>query len=146
VSAPVVLDASAAVELLVLSAVGRRLAHRLADPDVEIHAPHLMAVEVTQVLRREVAAGRMTSARGRAAVDDLVDLGVQRHDHEVLLPRVWQLRDNVTAYDAVYLALAEALDAPLLTLDARLGRAAGHQAAVEVLGASEGGGIYPVSG
>lgn len=132
----VVLDASAVVELLIVSDVGRHLARRLADPDVEIHAPHLVAVEVAQVLRRMVSSGRMTPARGHAAVLQLIDLGIQRHDHEALLPRVWQLRDNATAYDAMYLALAEALDAPLLTVDARLGRAPGHRAVVEVLGAT----------
>lgn len=137
-SPAIVLDASAAVELLLGSDVGRRLAHRLADPDIGVHAPHLLTIEVAQVLRRVVGSGRMTPARGRAALANLVDLDVQRHDHEFLLPRVWQLRDNATAYDALYLALAEALDAPLLTLDARLGRAPGHRAAVEVLGVTVG--------
>lgn len=137
-SPAVVLDASAAVELLLGSDTGHRLAHRLADPETGVHAPHLLTVEVAQVLRRVVRSGRMTAARGRASLANLVDLDVQRHDHELLLPRVWQLRDSATAYDAVYLALAEVLDAPLLTLDARLARAPGHRAAVEVLDAGGG--------
>jgi predicted nucleic acid-binding protein len=91
-----------------------------------------MDVEVTQVLRRFVARGEIEPERARQALEDLADLPLQRYAHDVLLPRVWELRQNLTAYDAVYVALAEVLDAPLLTRDARILRAPGHGARVEV--------------
>ena len=128
-----VLDASAALELLLNTPAGVRIAGRIADPRETLHAPHLLDVEVAQVLRRQEATGTLRPERGRTALQDLGDLDLQRYPHDVLLPRIWQLRRNVTAYDAAYLALAEALDAPLLTCDARLGRAPGHRARVEVV-------------
>ncbi|MGG5260232.1 type II toxin-antitoxin system VapC family toxin [Phycicoccus avicenniae] len=129
----IVLDASAVVELLLGLPRAASVADRIADPDLSLHAPHLLGVETAQVVRRFVRAGVVTADRGAQALVDLVDLDVERHEHEPLLPRVWELRDSVTAYDATYLALAEVLDAPLLTLDARLARSAGHTAAVELL-------------
>jgi predicted nucleic acid-binding protein len=98
----------------------------------KLHAPHLIDVEVTQVLRRYSRAGDITHARGREALSDLALLPIQRYPHEPLLDRVWQLRNNVTAYDAVYLALAEGLDAVFLTLDAALARIPTVRASVEV--------------
>jgi len=98
-----------------------------------LHAPHLLAVEVAQVVRRYVAAGQVPPARGAAAVADLADLDVALYPHEALLPAVWRLRRNLTAYDAVYVALAEVLDAPLLTLDRRLATAAGHDATIDLI-------------
>ena len=68
-----------------------------------------------------------------SALQDVIDLDIVRYDHEVLLPRVWELRKNVTAYDGMYVALAEALDAPLLTADRRLARSRGHRARIEVV-------------
>jgi predicted nucleic acid-binding protein len=97
-----------------------------------LHAPHLLDVEVAQVLRRYSVAGNITPERGRQALTDLVDFPIHRSPHDVLLPRIWELRHNVTAYDAAYLALAEALAAPLVTCDARLASAPGHAARVEV--------------
>lgn len=85
-------------------------------------------------MRRLVVAGAIPAERGSRAIRRLSQLDLARHPHEELLPRVWELRDNLTAYDAVYVALAEALNAPLLTLDARLARAPGHRARVELLG------------
>lgn len=98
-----------------------------------MHAPHLIDVEVAQVIRRYAAKGEMDNARGRAALEDLADFPLRRYPHDVLLPRVWELRSNLTAYDAVYVALAEALDAPLLTRDQRLAAAAGHRARMELV-------------
>ncbi len=98
-----------------------------------LHAPHLLDVEVAQVIRRYAANGDIDAGRGRAALDDLADMNLQRYPHGFLLPRVWDLRENITAYDAVYIALAEALDAVLLTRDQRLARAAGHRARVVVV-------------
>lgn len=129
----IVLDASAAIEMLLGTAAGGLVAERLADPTESLHAPHLLDVEVAQVLRRTEATGVLTARRGRAALQDLADLDLHRYGHDLLLPRIWELRRNVTAYDAAYLALAEALDAPLLTCDTRLARAPGHRAQVALI-------------
>lgn len=127
----IVLDASALVELVLVTPAGRRIAGRIADPVLGLHVPHLVDVEVTQALRRFAREGEIDAASATAALEDLRDLDLQRHAHEPLLQRVWELRENLTAYDAVYVALAEVLDAPLLTCDAPLARAPGHAARVE---------------
>ena len=129
----IVLDASAAIELLRRSEIGRRVAERLAADDEALHVPHLLDVEVSQGLRRLVRVGELSPTRAGAAIEDLSDLTVVRHAHDDLLLRVWAMRDNLTAYDAVYVALAEALDATLLTLDGRLAKAPGHRARVQLL-------------
>ena len=98
-----------------------------------LHAPHLLDLEVTQVLRRCVAAGQIDEERGRAALSDLSEFPLRRYPHVLLLPRVWELRNNFTAYDAVYVALAEVIDAPLLTRDQRLAAAARRHVKVEVV-------------
>lgn len=130
----IVLDASAVVELLVRLPLGDAVAARLADPDTTLHAPDLLLVETAHVVRRFTLAGTLGPDDGRRVLTDLVDLGVQTYPHEPLLPRVWQLRDALTAYDATYVALAEALGARLLTTDARLDRAAGVRCDVVVVG------------
>ena len=86
----------------------------------ELHAPQLIDVEVTQVLRRYVLAGELDGDHGRTLLNDLMLFPMRRHPHQLLLGRIWDLRDNLSAYDATYLALAEALDAALLTDDKRL--------------------------
>ncbi len=129
----IVLDASAVLELLLNTEGGSQVSDRIADPAESLHAPHLLSVEVAQVLRRYVASRSISAELAVAALDDLAALDIDRYEHEPLLPRVWELRDNATAYDAVYLALAEVLDAPLLTFDARLAAAPGHTASVELL-------------
>ena len=88
------------------------------------------------MLSRFVAAGRISADRGREALDDFLDLAVVRYPHDVLAARMWELRDNLTAYDAMYVALAEALGAPLITTDRRLAGAAGIRCVVEVLPAA----------
>ena len=93
----------------------------------------MLDIEVAQVIRRYAANGEIDDERGRAALADLADFRLQRYPHDFLLPRVWDLRNNLTAYDAVYVALAEALEAPLLTRDRRLAGAAGHRASVELV-------------
>jgi predicted nucleic acid-binding protein len=130
----IVLDASAAIEWLLQTRVGQRIEPRLFGEGETLHAPHLLDVEVAQVLRRFAAAGRITSERGWEALEDLTDLAAVRYPHHVLLARIWQLRDNLTAYDATYIALAEALGAVLVTCDARLAEAPWHQARVDVFG------------
>ena len=129
----IVLDASAVVEWLLQLPRARQVAERLADLDEPLHAPHLIDVEVAQVVRRLTSNGVVRAGRGAHALADLADLDLERHPHDVLLPRVWRLRDNLTAYDATYVALAEALDAPLVTLDARLATAPGHEARIDVV-------------
>jgi predicted nucleic acid-binding protein len=128
----IVLDASALVELLLGTAPGRAIAARIADPEVALNVPHLADVEVAQALRRYVREGELDVATAGAALVDLRALDVERHSHEPLLERVFALRDNLTAYDAVYVALAEALDAALLTCDGRLARAPGMSRRVEL--------------
>lgn len=128
----IVLDASAAIELLRGSGAGRTVAEYLRT-DEALHVPHLLDVEVTQGLRRLVRTGELEPARAEAALDDLTDLAAVRHSHDGLVRRAWTLRENLTAYDAVYVALAEVLDATLLTLDARLAKAPGHQVTIHLL-------------
>jgi predicted nucleic acid-binding protein len=101
--------------------------------DGDLHAPHLVDVEVAQALRRLVAHGRLSDDRAHDARLDLDDLPLTRYPHGALLGRAWALRHVLTAYDAVYVALAEVLDAPLLTCDARLSRAPGIHARVELV-------------
>ena len=122
----IVVDASVVIEVLLGTAAGRSIEGRLFDRRARLHAPHLLDVEVAQVLRRYGAAGDLTPGRGAEAVADLADLSITRHEHALLLPRIWQLRHSFTAYDAAYVALADALDATLLTTDAKLARGAGR--------------------
>jgi predicted nucleic acid-binding protein len=129
----IVLDASALVELLLGTAPGRAIAEHIADPEVSLHVPHLADVEVAQTLRRYVREGELEAVAAGEALLDLRALDVERHSHEPLLDRVWALRDNLTAYDAVYVALAEALDATLLTCDGRLARAPGMARRIELV-------------
>ena len=128
----IAVDASAVLEVLLGTDRGARIGDRLLSRGESLHAPHLLDVEVAQVLRRYAAAGDLTSARGLQALRDLADFPIHRYSHDVLLPRIWELRHNVTAYDAAYLALAEALPAPLVSCDGRLAAAPGHAVNVEV--------------
>jgi predicted nucleic acid-binding protein len=129
----IVLDASALIEVLLRTPAAAAVERHIFAQGQTLHAPHLLDIEVAQVVRRYAARGEVDDARGRAALDDLGDLRLQRYPHDFLLPRVWALRNNVTAYDAVYIALAEVLDAVLLTRDHRLAGAAGHHARVELV-------------
>lgn len=128
----IVLDASAVIEVLLQTEAGAPAAERLLTFDSLLHAPYLLDVEVAQVLRRFVARGELPEQRARLALQDLLDLPIERYSHEVLLPRIWALQLNLTAYDATYVALAEILGAPLLTRDSRIQRAPGHAARIEV--------------
>ncbi|MGH7101847.1 MAG: type II toxin-antitoxin system VapC family toxin [Acetobacteraceae bacterium] len=129
----IVVDASALLEALLRTPTAKAVEDRLFAPGQTLHAPHLLEVEIAQVLRRYVASGEIDAERGRLALADLQDLPLQRYRHDFLLPRIWALRDNLTAYDAAYVALAEALDSPLLTRDRRLAAAAGHRAPIELV-------------
>ena len=129
----IVVDASALLEALLRTPAAKAVERFLFAPRQTLHAPHLLDVEIAQVIRRYAANGKIDGERGRAALVDLADFPLHRYPHDFLLPRVWDLRNNLTAYDAVYVALAEALDAPLLTRDRRLAAAAGHHARVELV-------------
>jgi predicted nucleic acid-binding protein len=128
----IVLDASAAVEWLLQTSAGQRIERRIYSGGESLHSPHLLDLEVAQVLRRLVREGSVSVQRAAEAIQDLVDLRVTRYPQFVLLTRIWQLRDNFSAYDAAYVVLAEKLCAPLITRDARLASAAGHRAQVEL--------------
>ena len=129
----IVLDASALLELLIGTARGAAIADRIADPTVGLHVPHLADLEVAQALRRYEREGELDAGAAEAALEALAQLDVERHPHDPLLRRVWALRANLTAYDAAYVALAEALDAKVITCDARLARAPGVARRVELV-------------
>lgn len=129
----IVVDASALLEFLLQTPLGTRVEARLFRDEDGLHSPHLIDVEVTQALRRLVRAHEVTADRAAEAIEDLVDLDLHRHAHLDLLTRAWRLRENLTAYDAMYVALAEALDATVVTCDTPLGNAPGHRAHVEVI-------------
>jgi predicted nucleic acid-binding protein len=128
----IVLDASAAIEWLLQSPTGVRIDQRIFFPWESLHAPHLLDVEVAQVLRRYVRDKAITAQRGQEALEDLADIPLSRYPHDFLIPRIWELRATLTAYDAAYVALAELLDAPLLTCNGKIASASGHHANVEV--------------
>ena len=133
-----VIDASAATELLLARPVAEAVAGHISDHELDLHAPHLIDVEIVSAVRRLVASGDAPLERGEEAIADLLDLPLARYAHDILLPRIWELRENFSSYDAAYLALAEALSdqgVPLLTTDARLARAVRAHTAIEVLSA-----------
>ena len=129
----IVVDASALLEFLLQTSLGARVEARLFRGEDELHAPHLVDVEIAQGLRRLVRTGEVSSGRADQAIADLIDLDLHRHAHLDLLGRVWKLRDNVTAYDAIYVALAEAMEATLVTCDDPLAKTPGHRARIEVI-------------
>jgi predicted nucleic acid-binding protein len=129
----IVVDASAMLEFLLQTPLGTRVETRLFRDGEEFHSPHLLDLEVTQGLRRLVRSGEVSAPRAADAIGDLAYIDLHRHAHLDLLNRVWQLRDNVTAYDAVYVALAEALDATVITCDVPLAKAPGHHARIEAI-------------
>ena len=130
----IVVDASALLEVLLRTSFAKAVEDRLFAPQQTLHAPHLLDVEAAQVIRRYAANREIDGERGRAALADLAEFPVRRYPHDFLLQRIWELRNNLTAYDAAYVALAEALNAPLLTRDRRLAGAAGPFAHIEVIG------------
>src|SRR5256886_11505845 len=121
------------LEVLLNTSAGQRIADRFSAAGETLHAPQLVDLEVAQVLRRYAASGEMEARRGLQALEDLVDLPLVRYPHDLLLSRIWDLRDNLTAYDAAYVALAEALAAPLVTRDTALASPGAHRARVELM-------------
>jgi predicted nucleic acid-binding protein len=131
----IVVDASAVVEVLVgTGARAGRIREKISIPGQSLHAPYLMDLEVLHTLRRHAMHGTLSRRRSDEALEDLTNIVFERYPHTPFLERVWALKDNLTAYDAAYVALAEALSAPLVTTDARLARAPGIRAEVEVYG------------
>jgi predicted nucleic acid-binding protein len=128
----IVLDASAAVDWLLETPAGQMIERRIYAREETLHTVHLIDVEFAQVLRCLVREGRLTPRRAQEAIEDLAALRLTRYAPVLLLGRIWQLRQNLSAYDAAYVALAEELRAPLITRDRRLAAAPGHSAAVEV--------------
>ena len=133
----IVLDSSAVVEWLLGLPLADDVADRIMAAD-SLHVPALLDVEVAQVVRRYVASGEITAEAGERALTALAELDAVRYTHELLLPLIWKLRDNLTAYDAAFVALATALNAPLVTLDTRIARAmrpekAGQQVSVDLV-------------
>ena len=133
-----VIDASAATELLLARPPAEAIAAHISERGLDLHAPHLIDVEIVSAVRSLVASGEAGAERGEEAIADLLDLPLARYPHDILLPRIWELRDNFSANDAAYLALAEGLSdegVALLTTDGRLARAVRAHSAVEVLSA-----------
>lgn len=128
----IVVDTSAVVSALIGRPLNEALLRRLAD-DGDLHAPHLIDVEFLSVLRRLVTNRELSPDRAADARVDFTDLAIVRYPHHALADRVWRLRDNINAYDATFVALSEALDAPLVTTDGRLARSPGHAATIELL-------------
>lgn len=128
----IVVDASAVLEVLLRTGRAEAISRRILADAAALHAPHLLDVEVAQVLRRYARSREVGIARATQALSDFMDVRVERYAMEPLLGRIWALRDIMTAYDAAYIALAEALDAPLLTCDARLASSTGHRASIEL--------------
>jgi predicted nucleic acid-binding protein len=127
----IVLDASVALEVFVRTPLGVR--HEARVMTESRHAPHLIDVELLSALRRMTLAQVLDVPTAEAVLADFLAARFDRHAHETLLFRAWELRNSISAYDAMYIALAEFLDAPLLTCDAKLSRSHGHRANIVLL-------------
>jgi predicted nucleic acid-binding protein len=126
-----VLDASAALDLLLKTPIGVRSEDRLFE--AELHAPHLIDIEFANALRRLTLAGKATNERATLALETLASLPLIRHSHVPFVPRIWGLCLSLSAYDAAYVSLAESLDIPLITSDSKLAHSHGHRAKIELL-------------
>ena len=118
------LDASAAIDWLLQTGPGKQIENRIYSRGDSLHAPHLLDLEVAQVLRRLVRESTVSAPRAEQALQDLLSLRVARYPHHAFLPEIWRHRNNLSAYDAAYFVLAEKLGATLITRDARLTSAA----------------------
>jgi predicted nucleic acid-binding protein len=129
----IVLDASVAIDWLAQTAAAPSIENRIFSRNQSLHAPELLDLEVAQVLRRLVREGALSASRAGGAIEDLLDLRITRYPHSMLLPRIWQLRHNLTAYDAAYVVLAEKLGATLLTRETKLASAAANTVTIELV-------------
>jgi predicted nucleic acid-binding protein len=126
-----VVDTSAVLDALVGTAPAAGLVERLAA-DGDLHAPHLIDIEFLHALRQLSLSGKLTDDRAADVRTDFSELALVRYPHEELAGRIWALRHNITAYDAAFVVLAEALGIPLVTCDAKLAAASGHEADIEL--------------
>jgi predicted nucleic acid-binding protein len=129
----IIIDASAVIELLLRTELGEKVEVRALARDARLHGPHLLDLEILQALRRLLQLQAISVARAGEALLDYADLFIERASHQPLLGRIWQLRESMTAYDGAYVALAEALDAPVVTCDEKLARSHGHRASIELI-------------
>jgi predicted nucleic acid-binding protein len=129
----IVTDASIIVDLFLNAPDTNRIWSRLFDAGETLHAPALLDVEVAHALRRHTLRNEISAHRGRRSIATLRRFPITRYDHDVLLNRIWDLRENLSAYDAAYVALAEGLGAVLLTRDSRVAQARGHTAKIELI-------------
>ena len=127
----IVVDASVAVELVLRTPIGLRSARRVFAN--ELHAPHLLDIEVLHTLRRLTNLRQLDPPTAQQALESFQEMTVIRHPHGPLLEFMWEMRSSISAYDAAYVALAEALEMPLLTCDAKLARASGHGAKIVLI-------------
>lgn len=130
----IVLDASAVVAVIAEETIRPGLLKRVVQ--AEAYAPELIMLEVIQTLRRRVRRQELSPDIAEGAVNQLADLPVIHVPHRPFIRRIWELRHSVTAYDAAYVALAEELDVPIVTADAKLSRSNGHKASIEVYSAN----------
>lgn len=127
----IVVDTSALIAALAGMPDVSNLRSRLGS-DGDLHAPHLVDVEFQHALRRLVTTRAISQERAAGVRQDFADLAIMRYPHMALADRMWELRANVTAYDAAFVVLAETLDVPLITCDGRLSRSSGHRATIEL--------------
>ena len=130
----IVLDASAALELLLNTATGKLIAGEIISRETTLHAPHLIDLEIVQVLRRYVLMSEIPETRAMTAINHWLGLDVTRYPHEPFIAAIWQYRNNLTAYDAAYAALAKILDASLITCDRALADATESDGTIKVIG------------
>ena len=129
----IVLDASAMVEWLEHSTLGLKVDRKILRDGDRVRAPHFIDLEVTSAISKKVRLGGMRLSRGEQVLRDLQQAPCMRYPHRPFLPRIWKLRENLSPYDAAYVALAEFLGATLLTCDAKLSRAPGHSARIDLV-------------
>ena len=127
----IVLDASAAIDWLLQTPVGQQVEKRIYSRSESLHAPHLLDLEIAQVLRLLVRENLISPQRAEQALEDFMNMRITRYPHSILLPRIWRLRNNLSVYDAAYVVLAEKLNAPLISRDSRLSSSPGHVARIE---------------
>jgi predicted nucleic acid-binding protein len=128
----IVLDASAAIDWLLQTTAGQEIEKRIFSRGESLHAPHLLDLEVVQVMRRMVRESKVSAQRAQQMIGDFLDLRVTRYPHELFLPQIWRLRNKFSAYDAAYVSLTEELHATLITRDARLASASRRIISVEL--------------
>ena len=127
----IVADASIVLEVLLRTKRGLKIEARVLSSRETLHAPHLIDLEVCQVLRRYLLTKDLTADRAAAAIEDFQSIRIFRYPHRIFVDRIWELRSNMTAYDAAYVAVAEMIEAPLLTTDKRLASTSNHSAQIE---------------